>query len=254
VIEHIDARGVVCLTLNRPARHNALDAALISALGKHIDRLRKHPGLHTLVLTGAGSSFCSGADLHWLGQAHGDEEAGRGLRPFATLLRQLHELPLATIARVNGPAYGGGLGLIACCDFAIAVEQARFAFTELRLGLVPAMIAPYVIARTGGHQARQYFLRAERFDARQARDSGLIDEVCAAGQLDTAVETLLQSLLQAGPEALAECKRLLSQICPVSADVTQQATKTSARVAASAEAREGIRAFLQKSRPDWAPN
>ncbi len=242
-----DGDGVGTLTLNRPERRNALNEALVTGLRENLALLGNDPAIRVIVLSAAGEVFCSGADLKELHKDQGTRSR------FATQLRALLEtlwtLPKATIARVDGPAYGGGAGLIAVCDLALASERTTLAFTELRLGLVPAMVAPYIISAIGVRRARHYFLTGETISAGQALAMNLLTHVVTRAALDTAVREQAGRLLAAGPEATAATKHLLRQLqeparSPDTAGVFQTAC-------ASAEAREGISAFLQKRKPSW---
>jgi len=214
---HTDERGACTLTLNRPERHNAFNAELIERLITDLALANEDPSVRVLVLTGAGQSFSSGADLGWMQEAAGqDETANReDAERLAALMRSLYELDKPTVARVNGPAYGGGLGLIACCDIAIACTAAKFAFTEVRLGLIPAVISPYILNAIGPRQARRLFLTAESFTATEAQTMGLVHRVVESDQLDSAVERQVTLLLKGGPGAQRECMRLLRRFSPV---------------------------------------
>jgi methylglutaconyl-CoA hydratase len=250
----VDARGVATLTLNRPDTHNALNATLIAELRQAADWLAKAPGLRAVVLTGTGQSFCAGGDLGWMQQNMKKTRAQRVAESFelALMLRALNELPVPMIGRVNGPAYGGGVGMIAVCDVAIAVETGSYCLTEVRLGLLPANIAPYVVARMGEANARRTFLTARRMTAAEARRLGLVSEVVAADQLDAAVERELADLLQCAPGAVAATKRLITYVnghdLPTSmtyaADKLADAWETD-------EGRAGIEAFFAKRPPPW---
>jgi methylglutaconyl-CoA hydratase len=246
-----DSRGVCTLTLNRPERHNAFDDHLVSALLARLREVEAEASVRVVILTGAGASFCSGADLEWMrAMAKYDEQANRqDARRLAELMAVLNDLPKPTIARVNGPAYAGAVGLIACCDVAIASTQAQFALTEVRLGLAPAVISPYVIAAIGVREARRLFLTAERISADEARRIGLLHEVVSAGALAEAVEKQVQYLLKAGPNALRECKRFVLALA--SGAASEATADLIARLRVSAEGQEGMAAFFEKRKPDW---
>lgn len=253
-----DPRGVVTLTLNRPQRHNALSGALIDALTAALGRLREDASVRVLVLAAAGASFCAGADIDEMRQAadtspaDNEREAGR----LAELLLQLDRFPRPTVARIQGNAFGGALGLIAACDVAIAAGDARFALTEVRLGIAPAMISPYLLRAIGPRQARRYFLTGERFDARTAERLGLLHLVAPAEGLDAAVTAVLAELLRGAPGAQAECKRLIGHVAGRSdAEDRALAAETArwiARLRAGDEGREGLGAFLQRRPPGWS--
>jgi methylglutaconyl-CoA hydratase len=247
-----DGRGVARLTLNRPEHRNALDGELIGALLARIEAIESDPEVRVLVLTGAGGAFCSGADIDWMRARLVDTpEANRAhAGTLADLMQRLNGLAKPTIARIQGPAYGGGVGLITCCDIAIAADSAVFALSEARLGLAPAVIAPYVIAAVGQRQARRLFLTAARVDAQEAQRLGLVHRVVPAEHLDEAVEAEVGCLLAGGPEALAHCKRRALKDVPIEAERTASA-ELLARLWTSDEAREGLSAFLEKRKPRW---
>ncbi|MEO8537702.1 MAG: enoyl-CoA hydratase/isomerase family protein [Betaproteobacteria bacterium] len=249
------AGDVATVTLNRPAIHNAFDETLIAELTACFVDLDDDPRVRVVVLAGAGRSFCAGADLNWMKRmaAFGDDENLRDAQALAAMLRALHSLSKPTIARVHGPAYGGGVGLIAACDIALAVPEATFALTEAKLGLIPATIGPYVIEAVGARQARRYFLTAERFGADTALRIGLVHEIVASATLDARVEDLVAMLRAAGPNAQLECKALIRGVAhrPIDADVIAGTAAHIAAVRASDEGREGVAAFLGKRRPAW---
>jgi methylglutaconyl-CoA hydratase len=247
-----DKRGVARLTLNRPERRNALDGDLIGALLARLAAIDEDPEIRVLVLTGSGEAFCSGADIDWMRARLLDApEANRAhAQTPADLMHRLNGLSKTTIARIEGPAYGGGVGLICCCDIAIASETSVFALSEARLGLAPAVIAPYVIAAVGQRQARRLFLTAARIDAHEAQSLGLVHRVVPAEHLDEAVEAEVGCLLAGGPEALAHCKRISLENLRREAERTGSAELLT-RLWASPEAREGLSAFLEKRTPRW---
>jgi methylglutaconyl-CoA hydratase len=250
----VDARNVATLTLNRPATHNALNATLIAELKRAADWLTGQSSLRAVVLTGAGASFCAGGDLGWMQQNMKKSRAERVAESFelALMLRALNELPMPLIGRINGPAYGGGVGMISVCDVSVAVDTGVYCLTEVRLGLLPANIAPYVVARMGEANARRTFLTAKRMNAAEARRLGLVSEVVGAEQLDATVERELAELLQCAPVAVAATKKLVSYVdshdLPTSmiyaADKLADAWETE-------EGREGIAAFFAKRAPAW---
>jgi methylglutaconyl-CoA hydratase len=247
--------GVATVTLARPEIHNAFDESLIAQLTDVFVSLDDDPDVRAVVLAGAGKSFCAGADLNWMKRmaAFGDDENLRDANALAAMLRALYGLSKPTIARVHGAAYGGGVGLIAACDVAIAVPDATFALTEAKLGLIPATIGPYVIEAIGARQARRYFLTTERFGAAEALRIGLVHEVVDAGALDRRVRDIVQAVMAAGPVAQLECKALIRGVAhrPIDADVIAGTAAHIAAVRASPEGREGVAAFLAKRRPAW---
>jgi methylglutaconyl-CoA hydratase len=247
--------AVARLRLDRPQLHNAFDAALIAALTDALALLGADPQVRVVVLEGAGASFSAGADLNWMrGMAAASEADNRDdALALAGLLRTLDALPKPTIARVHGAAFGGGVGLVAACDIAIGVPEAKFGLTESRLGLLPAVISPYVIAAIGARQARRWFATAEIFDAGEARRIGLLHEVVDATALDTAVQRQIDLLLKAGPIAAASAKALVRDVVAGTDAVAidQANAALIARLRVSAEGQEGIGAFLEKRKPAW---
>ena len=252
-----DKRGVLTLCMNRPEVHNAFDAIMIRELTEELKSADQNDTVRMVVITGTGSCFSAGADLNWmksLVNASEEENESDALR-LAELMRNLNYLSKPTIARINGAAFGGGLGLIAACDITVAVDSARFGLTEARLGLAPAVISPYVIRRIGEANARRYFLSAERFDSQRAYDIGLIQQSVAAEQLDDAIEENISQLLKSGPSAVAHCKQLVFKIAGHNADAQKVDDEYTARLIASlrvsAEGQEGLAAFLEKRKPGW---
>ncbi|WP_431512754.1 crotonase/enoyl-CoA hydratase family protein [Variovorax sp. DAIF25] len=250
----VDARGVARLTLNRPDTHNALNAILIGELRRAVEWLGAAEGVRALVLTGAGKTFCAGGDLGWMQDNMTKSRAERVSESgdLALMLRALNDLPMPVIGRINGPAYGGGVGMISVCDMAIAVDTGVYSLTEVRLGLLPANIAPYVAARMGEANARRTFLTARRMGAAEAQRLGLLSDVVAADQLDDAVERELADLLQCAPGAVAATKKLIAYVHShdlgtnmiYAADKLADAWETE-------EGREGIAAFFGKRLPAW---
>jgi methylglutaconyl-CoA hydratase len=219
-------------------------------------RLGADAAVRVVVLTGAGRSFSAGADLNWMGRTASYSEAENlaDARALARLMQTLNELPKPTVARVNGAALGGGTGLVACCDIAIASERAVFGTTEVRLGLIPAVIGPYVLAAVGARHARRLMLTGERISAAEALRLGLVHEVVAPEALDAAVERVAAELLKGGPAALAAAKRLIGDLAgrPLVPDLIDDTARRIAALRAAPEAREGIGAFLAKRAPGWS--
>jgi methylglutaconyl-CoA hydratase len=254
--ESCDARGVLRLVLNRPARHNAFDEALIVGLTDALGRAEARAEVRAVVLTSTGASFSAGADLGWMRRAAQQDRAANveDAERLAALMQRLDRLARPCIALVQGPAYGGGVGLLACCDVVIAVEGARFALTEVRLGLIPAVIGPYVVRAIGLRQARRYFQTGEVFDAERARAIGLVHEIVAAAALEQAGEDVITSLLAGAPGAQAEAKALAFLCAGAAAPDPKLRAETARRIAdrrASPEGREGIAAFLERRPPAW---
>lgn len=254
----LERRGrLATLILDRPRVHNAFDDALIAEATAALEACAGDAGVRALVLTGAGATFSAGADLNWMrrmASAGADENRDDALR-LAKLLRILQFFPKPTLARVNGAAYGGGVGLIACCDIAIGVEGAKFALSEVKLGLVPATIAPYVVQAIGPRQARRLFVSAEIFDAAEAARIGLLHRCVPAAQLDEAVDRQLHFLAKGGPVAQHEAKQLALRtagMTPESAErVDAENAGLIARLRVSAEGQQGLSAFLAKTSPAW---
>jgi methylglutaconyl-CoA hydratase len=251
----IDGRGVATVTLNRPAVRNAFDDRLIADLTAVLQRLGVDPTVRLLLLTGSGSCFSAGGDLNWMRRMaqYTEAENFADAMRLAELLRILNEFPKPTVARVNGPAYAGGLGLVCCCDVAIAAEEATFAISEVRLGLVPGTISPYVVAAVGARMARRFFLTAEPFTAAEAHRIGLVHGVSPLTALDDTVATVVANLMQGGPEAQARAKRLIADVAgrPVTEAVRQLSARAIAEGRASAEGQEGLAAFFEKRKPAW---
>ncbi len=255
----IDPRGVATVTLDRADKHNAFDDALIAELTEILLRLDRDDAVRVVVLTGAGASFSAGGDLAWMKRMAGfsAEQNLDDAEKLSELMAVLDDLSKPTIARVNGQAYGGGVGLIACCDIAVAVDSAKFALTEVRLGLIPAVIAPYLLNAIGERQARRWFLTAESFDAARGCELGLVHEVVAPAALDARVAALCDALLAGGPNALGDAKDLIRKARPHSSTAARTLRKLTARTIAqlrsSAEGQEGLAAFLEKRPPNWKP-
>ncbi|MFC4764772.1 enoyl-CoA hydratase/isomerase family protein [Dyella koreensis] len=252
-----DRAAVRTITLNRPQLHNAFDDGLIAELTAALKEAGNDTSVRVVVLTGAGASFSAGADLNWMrGMAKASEAENRedSLR-LARLMRTLQFLPKPTVARVNGAAYGGGVGLVACCDIAIGVDSAKFGLTEVKLGLVPAVISPYVIHAIGLRQARRLFLTGELFDATTAQRIGLLHQSVAADALDETVDATVGALAKAGPIAQAEAKQLALRVAGISEADAEQTDRDNAaliaRLRVSGEGQEGLGAFLDKRAPHW---
>lgn len=248
---------VATITLNRANVHNAFDDALIADLTRALLDCELDANVRAVVLTGAGASFSAGADLNWMrsmAEASEAENRADALR-LATLMRTLNFLDKPTIARVNGSAYGGGIGLVACCDIAIGVEGAKFSLSEVKLGLVPAVISPYVIGAIGMRQARRYFVGGEVFDAATAARIGLLHECVAADVLDATVDRIVHFLGKGGPDAQAEAKQLALRIGGCTREAAERIDAENAQLIAhlrvSAEGQAGLAAFLEKRAPEW---
>jgi methylglutaconyl-CoA hydratase len=242
------------LTLNRPDVRNAFDDRLVAELTAWADRMAGDAHTRVVVLAGRGPVFCAGADLGWMARSAtlSPAENRRDAEAAAGLFAALDRLPQALVARVHGAALGGGAGLVAVSDIAVAADTARFAFSEVKLGIVPAVISPYVVARIGVSAARALFLTGMRFPASRAREIGLVDAVVPEAELDTAVDRYVQELLGAAPGAVADAKRLIAAVAGrPPADVRRMTVELLATRRESDEGREGMRAFLDKRSPGW---
>jgi methylglutaconyl-CoA hydratase len=250
------ADGVVFVTINRPQKKNAFDAATIAALYEAFETLQGADRVRVVFIRGAGGTFSAGADLNWMRSAADWSESDNrdDAMGLAKMLKALHDVPALTVALVEGAAMGGGAGIVAACDMAVAVEGTRFAFSEVKLGLIPATIAPYVIEAVGARRARQLFLTANIFDADYAAHAGLIDMVLPEGSVDEFISMLTDSLSANAPGAMGDAKRLVNDVAGEEIDnrLLEETAKRIARARVSAEGQEGVRAFLDKRPANWA--
>jgi methylglutaconyl-CoA hydratase len=251
-----DARGVATITIDRPERRNAFDDQVISALREAFETMAAADGVRVLFLTGAGGTFSAGADLDWMRGAADRTEADNhedALR-MGSMLKHLHDLPMLTVALVEGSAFGGGAGLVAACDMAVATRGARFAFSEVKLGLIAATISPYVVAAIGSRRARGLFASGRMFDAERALAIGLVDEVVedAAGLIE-ARDAIAADALLGAPRAVRESKRLVDHVAAHKLDhgLIEYTAREIARTRVGAEGQEGVRAFIERRRPAW---
>ena len=249
--------AIAIVTLNRPDVHNAFNETLIAELTDAMRALGEDDAVRAVILAGNGPSFCAGADLNWMKKmaGYGHAENVADAQALAEMLRVLHAVPKPTIARVHGAAYGGGVGLVACCDIAVGAVEATFALSESKLGLIPSTISPYVINAIGARQASRYFLTAERFEAAEAYRLGLLHDIVPIAQLDDRVNEILGPLMLAGPQAQRECKALIAAVAhrPIDAALIADTVRRIADVRASPEGKEGVGAFLGKRAADWVP-
>lgn len=246
--------AVARVTLNRPEVRNAFNDQMLEDLQEAFSAIRDDPDLRVVVLTGEGECFCAGADLHWMKRMvdYTYEESYQDSLKLAGMLHEIYTFPKPVIGRINGPAIGGGTGLVAVCDIAVASEDAVFAFTETKLGLTPATISPYLLKRMGERNLREYFLTAERFSATRAAEMGLVNAVVPAVELDATVDAKIQMILTGGPGALAAAKKLIHEISERSLDENGPYTAEEiARLRTSEEGQEGMNAFLGKRKPRW---
>lgn len=251
----IDERGVATITLNRPEKCNAFDDQMIIELTDALQSSGNKPKTRLVILTTAGKTFSAGADLDWMkrmGSYSYDENLADAKR-LSTLLKVLYELPVPTIAKVQGPAFGGALGLISCCDIAVATTSATFCFSEAKIGLIPATISPYVIQAIGTRQAQRYFLSAEIINSLQALDLGLIHEAVDETVLEATIERITQDLLSNSPAAMYAIKNLIQDIGhrPIDNETRLETCKRLAEIRVSDEGQEGLSAFLEKRHPNW---
>ncbi len=246
--------GVTTLRLNRPDVHNVMNLGMIRELRAALEAIRADADTRVLILTGTGRSFCAGGDLSWMRQIAGQQRAQRVEESgeLASMLADLNALPCPVIARINGSVFGGGMGLVSCADIAVAVAHARFALTEVRLGLIPATISPYVVQRIGEPAARRWMLNGSRFGSEEAYRIGLIAEAVPEEELEAVVMTHVDAFLQCAPGAVAACKGLIRFVTTHDAETNRQRTpEFLADTWESVEAKAGIAAFLDKTEPPW---
>lgn len=256
LITEISGRGVATVTLRRPDIHNAFDDVLIERLRRELQGLANDPVVRVVVLAADGKSFSAGADLNWMKRMSGYERAENieDAKNLGKLMSTLHRMPQPTVAIVQGPAYGGGVGLVAACDIAIASDAASFCLSEVRLGLIPAVIGPYVVAAIGEREAMRYMLTAEKFSANEAQRIGLVHDVVPADKMKDRRNEVINDLLKGGPKALSEVKNLISYITKSATQDEKVVRDTAghiARVRATDEGQEGVSAFLEKRKPGW---
>jgi len=251
----LNDNGVMTLTLNRPEIHNAFDDVLIKQLTDALLEIDQDDRVRVLVLTGAGKSFSAGADLNWMRRMadYSDEENLNDANALAKLLHVLADTSKPTIARVNGAAFGGGVGLISACDVAVGAASSLYSLSEVRLGIIPSVISPFVLRAIGSRQGGRYMVSGERFDAETALKIGLLHEVASPDDLDQTVARNAGEFLKAGPKAIHECKMLIAGVANRSIDdaVLQDTAARIARVRATDEAKEGLNAFLEKRKAGW---
>ncbi|MBT4520737.1 MAG: enoyl-CoA hydratase/isomerase family protein [Halieaceae bacterium] len=251
----VDDRGVARVTINRPQKHNAFDDTVIAELSQAFDTLANQAEVKVVILASQGKSFSAGADLNWMKRmAQYDYQHNlKDAQLLAAMLKALYDLPQPTIARVQGATMGGAVGLVSCCDMAVASTRASFALSEVRIGLIPATISPYVIKAIGERASRRYFSTAERFNADKALSLGLVSEVVAEDQLDDTIDQLIETLLQNSPQAVRAAKDLIARVAgqPVSPQLIEETSVRIAQIRVSQEGQEGLDAFLNKRKPNW---
>ena len=253
-IEYARAGNIARIIFNRPEVHNAFNSLMISELDDVVEKVRKETSIRIVVLSGHGKSFCAGADIQWLRDIvnYSFEQNLEESLQLAEVLYKIYVLPKPTIAMVNGTAIGGGTGFLSVCDMSVASEEAKFGLSEVKIGLVPAAIAPYVIRRIGESHAREYFLTGERISAKKALEIGLVNRVVPLEKLEKTVEELIPLLLTSGPEAIASCKELIRNVPNMSfEEVKKYTARMIANLRVSEEGQEGMSAFLEKRKPEW---
>ena len=246
---------VAKVTFNRPDVHNAFNDIMIKELSEVFDCIAENDDVRVVIVTGKGKSFCAGADLNWMRRVkdYSYEDNLKGSLKLADMFYKIYASPKPTIAQVNGVAIGGGTGFVAVCDIAIAADQAKFSFSEVKIGLIPACISPYVMKKCGEGKCREFFLTGERLTAERAHAAGLINTVVPLGKLDDVVGELVKRLLSSGPEAITKCKELLRNVAQMPFDKAREYTaEVIARLRISHEGQEGMAAFFDKRKPKWA--
>ncbi len=255
VITQIDSRGIARVILNNPDKHNAFDDQMIIQLTEAFEAVATNSDVRIMLLQSEGKSFSAGADLGWMKRMarYSYQQNLSDTHALAAMLKALHQMPIPTIARVQGAAFGGALGLISCCDIAVASSKASFALSEVKIGLVPSTISPYVIAAIGERHAKRYFMTAERFDANTALQISLVHEAVEERFLDDKVEQLITMILSNGPEAVVAAKQLVFAISGKAIDSTliEHTCEVIAGIRVSAQGQEGLNAFLDKRKPHW---
>lgn len=251
----VDGRGVATVTLARPDIHNAFDDTVVAALTEAFVQASEDSQVRALVLASTGKSFCAGGDLNWMRRmaSYGYEENLRDSNLLAEMLRRLNTLSKPTIARVQGAAFGGGVGLVSCCDMAVAAPEAVFCLSEVKVGMIPATISPYVINAIGERASRRYFTTAELIRAEKARELGLVSEIADAEQLDEVIEGILDNVLRNGPRGVGVAKRLVLDYAnrEITEELIADSSQRIAETRGSEEGQEGLTAFLEKRKPNW---
>ena len=248
-------KGLARLTLNRPEVHNAFDEVMLAEILNVCSRLAVSKDVRLLIFTGAGKSFCAGADINWMKKMINFtyEENFADAMVLANAMNVLYSMPQPTIARVNGSAIGGGMGFVTGCDIAIAADSAKFSLSEVKIGLIPACIGPYVIRKVGPGKAKEFFLTGERMTAERALQAGFVNKVVPADELDEAVDELVGKLMTSGPDAISYAKKLIDRVPGMGwEEVKRYTADMIAEIRVGDEAQEGCAAFLEKRKPGWA--
>jgi len=251
----ISDQGCAIVTLNRPDMHNAFDEELVAQLKEKFSNIAINPDVRLIVIAATGTTFCAGADLNWMKRmaSHSYEKNMADGMALAEMLHTIASCPKPIIGKVQGPAYGGGVGIVSVCDIVIASEDAKFVFSEVTLGITPATISPYVVAAIGERQAHRYFLSAEIFDAWKALELGLVHQVVPLEKLIFAVDKLVEKMLRNSPAAMVAAKELIRNVAkkPIDQNLLEDTARRIADIRATAEGKEGIEAFLEKRKPSW---
>jgi len=255
VLMETDSRGVATVTLNNADKHNAFDDQLIAQISATFEALESDPAVRIVILQAAGRSFSAGADLGWMRRMadYSYEENYRDATLMAAMFRRINELSKPTIARVHGAAFGGGVGLAAVCDLVFATAAASFCLSEVKLGLIPAVISPFVCAAIGPRAARRYCMTAEGFSAATALHLGLVSELCEEAELDNRIQAVVEKLLANGPAAMTAAKQLVAHVAgaPLNDQLTAETSRRIAEIRGTQEGREGLNAFLEKRSAAW---
>ena len=246
---------IATVTLQRPEKHNAFDDKLIELLTKAFESIEAESSVRVMVLAAQGKNFSAGGDLAWMKRMadYSFDENLADANKLSNMLNTLNNMSIPTIARVQGAAYGGAVGLVSCCDLAIGSENARFCLSEVKVGIIPATISPFVIAAIGSRQARRYFLTAELFTAEKAKSMGLLNEVCPSNELDSTINQLIKTLMQNGPQAIMQAKQIILDYAnqPINLTLLNDSSERIDRIRKSKEGQEGLSAFLEKRKPNW---
>ena len=255
VLSHIDADGNATIVLNRPEVHNAFDPEMVEALTATLTKLESNPKVRAIVLTGSGTNFCAGADIEHMKKSAKFSRAQNleSARATALMMHTLYKLEKPSVACVRGAVRGGGVGLVAACDIAIAERGATFRLSEVKLGIIPAMISPYVIAAIGEHMAHRYMLSGEEFDSAEAYRIGLVHDICEEPELNANVGRMLAHLYSSGPNAVVAIKRLIPEVAcsDIDESIVEKTAQRTAEIRTTAEAQEGLSAFLEKRKAAW---
>lgn len=253
ILFSIDSQNIAHITLNRPDVHNALDDLMLQTLIDHLEKLHHQPTLRALILRGNGKSLCAGADISWMEKmaSHTFVENKIASSYIASVMHLLDTLPVPTLAYAQGSVRGGGLGLLACSDIVISDNKASFSFSEVKIGLAPAIIAPYVMRAIGLRQARRYFITGEKFGAQKAYEIGLVHEVVQKDQVEERITQLIHEILTSGPQAIRSTKKLIQDCEGIREDLHAKMADLNAEIRQSEECQEGFKAFLNKKNPPW---